>query len=415
MRLFSMIKRNSRLALKGNWGRATVILLLMLGAGAVLSGLQQGAIMIFAPGPTAIPQPGPDAAPGELFGYLYSAVNTAEWLITGLYVLLTALLVTPVSLGAMRWFYNLVHGKRLPVADVFYFFEAGRRYGRAVWYEISITVRTLLWSLLFFAVPGCLMTYSVWRLAGEGLTRAQTATAGMGVLLASVLMLLASLFYSVCVMRYALAAFLLGEDDNLSARKAIKQSVRYTRGYRFSLMWFGLSYIWWVILAVIFFSAVAVMPYPGGVAPIMQVSAGVMLFALAVFAMLYYWPYYSAGLAMYARFIIEKKSAEAQTTLEFTAPEEAAPPKTPEPDPLENLLYDRAAEDAADSQAKPEPDEPQEEQEENNGVPAEDEPVVDIEESPSETSEDVPDDEKPQNSWDWPAVEKPDGNERDEN
>ncbi len=119
MRLFSIIKRNSRLALRGNWGRAIILLLLMMGAGMVLSGLQQGAMMIFVPAASATPPPGPKASPQDLLGYLSGAVSLAEWIIISLHTLLTILLVTPVALGAMRWFYNLVHGKRLPVSDTF--------------------------------------------------------------------------------------------------------------------------------------------------------------------------------------------------------------------------------------------------------------------------------------------------------
>ncbi len=394
MRLFSIIKRNSRLALRGNWGRAIILLLLMMGAGMVLSGLQQGAMMIFVPAASATPPPGPEASPQDLLGYLSGAVSLAEWIIISLHTLLTILLVTPVALGAMRWFYNLVHGKRLPVSDAFYFFESGRRYGRAVWYEINISVRTLLWGLLFFTIPGCILFFSswAWQYPNDEMTRTQTAVAGLGVLLGCILTLLACLFYSACTMRYSLAAFLLGEDDGLSVRKAIKQSVRYTRGYRFSLVWFGLSYIWWLILAAIILTVVATLPYSGVAAPLLQLFAGAVLFVLVMFGAFYYWPYYTAGLAMYARFIIEKKQAEAQATLEFSAQEDAAPAESPTVDPLENLLYDRSA---ADERTTPETEEAQTENaSENPGdIPA----VTD--EAPAETAADAPVEEPPEAPW----------------
>jgi uncharacterized membrane protein len=305
MGMFSMIKRNSKRALKGNWGKAVTLTLLLFGALTLFAILQQAAIEMFvsrAPEPALPP---PDADLAQLAGYVAQAIPPAEWIIVGVFSALMLLIITPVEMGAARWFYALVRGEKQPISEAFWYFESGRRYGRSVWYSVNVGLRGFLWSVLFFAVPGGLLGYSSYWLSREDVTRAQSSAATIGVLIASCLMILAALFYSACVSRYMLAVFLLGESDDVTVGRAIRESVRYTRGFRFSLMWFALSYIGWIMLCCLFFPA------------------------------LYVWPYYSAGIAMYALYIIEKKRHEAASaTLEFAGPApEPKPEQEPEPEP----------------------------------------------------------------------------------
>jgi uncharacterized membrane protein len=302
MGMFSMIKRNSKRALKGNWGKAVTLTLLVFGAITLFTILQQAAIEMFV---SRVPQaalPPPDADLAQFAGYVAQAVPPAEWIIVGAFSALMLLIITPVEMGAARWFYALVRGEKQPLSEAFWYFESGRRYGRSVWYSVNVGLRSFLWSVLFFAVPGGLLGYSSYWLSREDVTRAQSAAATIGALIASCLMILAAVFYSACVSRYMLAVFLLGESDDVTVGRAIRDSVRYTRGFRFSLMWFALSYIGWFLLCGLLFPA------------------------------LYVWPYYSAGIAMYALYIIEKKRHEAASaTLEFAGPEPAPEPK-PEPE-----------------------------------------------------------------------------------
>jgi uncharacterized membrane protein len=303
MGLFSTIKRNSKRALKGNWGRAVTLAMLVFGATLLLSILQQAALEMFVVNrgqDAALPPPG--ASLQQIAAYIAQAFPLAEWIIIGVFTALMMLIIMPVEMGAARWFYGLVRGQKQPVSEAFYYFESGRRYGRSVWYCVNVGLRGCLWSLLFFAVPGGLFGYSAWWLNRADVTRAQSAAATIGALIASMLLILAAVFYSVCVSRYILAIYLLGESDGVTVGQAIRNSVKYTRGYRFSLMLFGLSYIGWILLCCLFFP------------------------------LLYVWPYYSAGIAMYALYIIEKKRHETpDATLEFAAPE---PEHVSEPEPI---------------------------------------------------------------------------------
>lgn len=302
MGLFSMLKHNSKLALKQSWGRAVILLLIILGVSSLISVLQQIALTIFVIRPMmdnpTMSNPPVTTDFREAFMWLVSQIPAAEWIIISISIILMILLIAPLSLGIMRWFFGLVHGKSAPITDVFHYYETVKDYWRAIWYDINVSIRCGLWSLLFYAVPGAILGASVYFLSGNrDATRQTIAVATSGVFLSVVLFLLATLFYAACVSRYTLTPYLMGEDDEISVGKAIKLSIAYTKGFRFSLVWFGLSYIGWLLISIFF---------------------------LPIF---YVWPYYSTGIAMYARFIIEKNRYEApESTREFSPPPEAETP-----------------------------------------------------------------------------------------
>lgn len=308
MGLFSIIKKNSRLALKGNWGRAIVILIIMGSVSLLITVVTQMAMTMFVP-----PQAWNAAEQVETYSDLMQfaegyRISAAEWIVYGVSTLLSILLISPLALGAARWYYRLVHGENLSVTELFFYFERGRSYLRAIFYEINLGIRSLLWMLVFYAVPSVILGIATFFLSGDAeLTRAGTTTATLGILLAVVLFLLATLFYAACLCRYTLTPYLMADNADLTVRQAIKLSVKYTRGFRFQILWFLLSYIGWFLLLIF------------------------------IWPTLYVTPYYSTGIAMYSRYLIEKnRSMPAEVTQEFSAelPHEAAPePEVPEDSP----------------------------------------------------------------------------------
>lgn len=299
MGLFSMLKKNAKLALKGNYGRAILILLLIFGVTILITILEQIAFTVFIKGPSLYEiieefVDDPAYALPELLDYY-----KIESIIVGITSVISLLFVTPLSLGAMRWFFRLVHGERMQIVELFHYFETLRGFGRSLWYNVNIYVRCLLWSIPFFTVPSAILGISVYFLSGgEEISRSSSAIASTGIFLASVLMLLASAFYAACISRYALVPYLIAENDDLTVRKAIRESVRYTRGFRFSIFWFELSFIGWMLLSIF-------------VWPLL----------------LYVMPYYYTAFAMYARYIIEKnRYCEPNETKEFAVAPDGAPP-----------------------------------------------------------------------------------------
>lgn len=275
MRLFSILKRNSKLALRGSWGRAIIILLILMGASTIISALTQISVEIFTENTFT------SVHPSDINDFYELAdefrLSMYEWLVMGISVLLSVLLISPLALGQMRWYYNLVHSRSMPLTELFYFFESGKSYVRAIGYEINLGIRTLLWMILFYAPPSVVFGVSIFFLSGNReLSRTASITATSGLFVAAVLYVIATIFYAALICRYALTPYLIADDPDLTVRQAIKLSVKYTKGYRFSLLWFYASYIGWFLLTIF------------------------------MFPILYVMPYYQTGIAMYARYIIEK-------------------------------------------------------------------------------------------------------------
>lgn len=279
MKLFPTLKRNSRLALRGSFGRAIVILLITMGVSTLISALAQVAMSMFAGPVNYVTAALNDADMTFLKMLAGFRMNPAEWIIISAVTVVSVLLMAPLSLGAIRWYYSLVHGEPLSVAELFYFFESGKLYARSIFYEINMSVRSLLWLVLFYGPPSAVYGISMYFLnGGEERAREALITATAGIFLSAILFILATLFYAACICRYALTPYLIAEDGDLTVRQAIKLSVKYTKGFRFSIIWFAASYAGWFLLMLI-------------------------AFMIPVF---YVVPYYSTGMAMYSRFIIEK-------------------------------------------------------------------------------------------------------------
>ena len=276
MSLFSMLKRNSKQALQGYRGRACLILLINFGVIFLLwmilfvatIGLGDG-LPYFrdSAGWLHFPQ-------GQL--YIFLGIQLVA-------MLFSLFLLTPLSLGNVLWYIGVVKARAQPVSEIFTFFESSRRYWRAVWYGINMAVRTMFWAILFFLLPtGVLMGAAVFtEMYGAGAGRQFAIISAFGMILAILLTLLATLMYCAYMTKYFLVAYLLACDENITVRSAIKKSSELTIGYRFSLLWYGISFIGWALLTVLLF------PF-----------------------MFYTVPYINTSFAMYANYLIEKNDAD---------------------------------------------------------------------------------------------------------
>lgn len=331
MSLFSVLKRNSRLALKDNWGKAILVLLVGGAATLVLQIVQSIVTDIFVPPLNIKPSLALRYGVGEFFYQSLLETTPVEMAVLAVFTVLAVLLLAPLNLGTVHWHYNVVHSRPGPVTDMFRFFESGTAYRRSVWYDVNLSVRCLLWALLFFAVPCGIFGGSLFALIGadQDVQRATVAMASVGILLGAVLTVLAGLFFAVTVNRYSLAAYLLCEDDSRTVGEAIKLSVDYTKGYRFSILWYQLSFIGWIFLCGFVFPA------------------------------LYVVPYLRTAIAMYARYIIEKnRMVPQESTKEFVVEAPSAVP--PYPDRERKPRPDVEDEDAPAEEPEPEPRLPQE-------------------------------------------------------
>jgi uncharacterized membrane protein len=293
MSLFSTLKQNSQKALDGRRGKAALILLLLMCVGLVVGVLLTAAtfgINGWMPYSNPTMEPEHPNMPLEEFV-----------LVTGIHVIMAlfgVFLMTPLYLGINGWYLSVVKGKPEPFSAVFSFFERSGRYFRAVWYCINMSVRTMLWAFAFFALPAAALYASIefYNRSWTSDSRQFALLSFFGLMLACVLTLFATVLYIVYMNKYFLVAYLLVNDDNITVFAAIRMSVKHSRGHRFSLLWFALSFIGWAILTMV----------PGVV--------------------FYTKPYIKTSFAMYAYYLMEKSRADKELSLtqEFS-------PEAPEP------------------------------------------------------------------------------------
>ncbi len=292
MSLFRTVKRNARLALRGNWGTAVGAVAVPGGIALLMAALETVALRFFV-APALLSNPTMEE-PFDLARLTREMLrfSWAELLITGGFVLLALLLLSPLWLGMRRWYFCLAAGWRPALGEMFRFFETPGRYGRAVWFNVQLSLRLFFGATVFFALPGGLFGISVWFLRTPGISRSTRVAAGAGLVLAGVLLLLASILFLAWSNRYTLAGYLLCESDATGARAALRGSVACTRGYRGTLLLFHLSFFGWYLLV-----------------------------PLSLFAMLFYVvPYHYAAFTLLCRYLVEKnRLTGAGSTQEFSA------------------------------------------------------------------------------------------------
>ena len=288
MSFYAVIKKNALAALKGRWPGAVGAVVFAAGIGVLLAVAESMLLQA--------------AVPAHLGGEIGQALDYAEFVrrffqyspvesaIVSGFSLVALFLFTPLTLGLTRWFYLLIAGEHPVFHDLFYFFERGRRYARAVGYTIQIGLRAGVWGLIFFCLPSGLLVACVRLLRIEELSPQLRSAASIGVLFALCLFLLAGILYVIFLGRYGLTVYLLCESDATTLNQAFRRSIRCTKGYLGTKFGFTLSYIGWYLLC-----------------------------ALILFIpLLWVVPYHRAGETVLARYLVEKnREPDLEGTKEF--------------------------------------------------------------------------------------------------
>jgi uncharacterized membrane protein len=298
-----MVKKNARESLRGHWGAAAGIFALCAGIFGALAALDAFFVWL-ASGDVSL-----GGEPGYFLRLVFYSENRYGVMITAGFTLIS-LLLSPLYLGAQRYFYNAAAEIPPRFFDLFYFFTGPKKYMRALWLSIQVNLRASLWGILFFAFPGGIMLVSVRFLILEELSRESRAAASVGVVLACGLFLLAGILFGIFVQKYTLTAFLICSEDK-SAGQIIKESVRASKGHRGMLFLFSLSYIGWYILAPFTF------------------------FTLLIFYVL---PSRSAGGMIMSRYLCERRERMNRRPEPVASAEYTAKGREPEA-PEDNALY----------------------------------------------------------------------------
>ncbi len=264
MTLFARVKHNARQALKRDLTSATAIATIII---LIFVGIQFMDSALFDI------QARPDII-SDYLAYGESAVPFWDFFYNSFGIvaisLVTFLTLSPLMLGAKKWYFTLSDGEYLEFGLLFSAFRSVGTYFSSLGVKISLFVRRLT-VFCVFLLPGLsvvsISLFTYYRLPEEA------NLWSIGVLLGAVLILFGVLFAAVVCCRYYLVEYYFLEGVDIS--DAIKLSTRATKGRLWRLFSFNLSFLmWWIG-------------------------------ALFVFPLLYSYSYISVSKGIFARYIMQ--------------------------------------------------------------------------------------------------------------
>lgn len=209
MKTNTTFKEEALSALKGNWGKGVLLMLIYF----LLAGVFMGPVVYTS---IAMQEQLLELGGRNNLNQMLSAMQDPDFLSlqtqanassSGL-TLLEILVLFPLSLGVLNAFRKLLtEGDNDLVPNAFHL--GFKPYLHKVWGMLLMYILIVLWTLLFI-IPGIIKTYS-----------------------------------------YAMTPYILHENPELSASEAIHRSRMMMKGHKFDLFWLQLSFIGWFFLCLL--------------------------------------------------------------------------------------------------------------------------------------------------------------------
>lgn len=276
------IKTDAKTALCNNWGKAICIMLVFL-AVWVLFALLESVISV-ALGLQSFQQM------FALEGLPPEHLNTTQMLLSVAMLVLSFLVLAPLTTGMIQWYYRLTEGESEEISTIFSMFSTAKIYFKTLWLHLNLTVRVLCWTVLLTG-PGALISWWGLRTLGRVTNDMGKALAVTGMFSGLVLLVLGIIFLLILSTKYLLALFLYVESPDVKISAAICASRHYTRGHRLELFAFFVSFLPWYLLCII------------------------------LVPLLYVVPYLSCSMALYSRYLIQLgRNREMEATKAYEAP-----------------------------------------------------------------------------------------------
>lgn len=245
------LKREARSQLAGHWPQALAVTAVYLAASLLFAVLQEGLSVLTGAIPLEVAL-GEASFTGLADTPLSVAVDTAV-------TVLQLVLLTPLVLGMVKWFFRRAQGEEVSIAVMFEYYTRGEQFVRALAFLANGLIRVLAWGCVSF-LPGaaCLAVASYQK---RVFSPSPQVAAGLWEPLGVVLLGLGFLLFIPMMLRFFLAPFLFVEDSSLSAGMCYRlsvQNMRFFRGHLFSLI---CSFIGWLLLCLFSFPLLFVYPY----------------------------------------------------------------------------------------------------------------------------------------------------------
>lgn len=184
-----------------------------------------------------------DTLPLEVYNLVMSIIGVMA-LILLVYTIITLIVGGPISLGYAKYNLGLVDGQPVTFMDLFSQFQY---FGAGFGVHFKRLLFIFLWTFLFVlpgAVVGVIATYVIIFAMGN---------AGMviAVWVLILCMLPGIVFGMTKTYSYSMAAYILYENQGMTAKEAIQRSIELMKGNRWRLFCLGFSFIGWGLLSIL--------------------------------------------------------------------------------------------------------------------------------------------------------------------
>lgn len=276
----TMLKIKSKSILTGRNMRASSLML-----AAVTAAVLMGAVPSFT-----------EFIPAEITGMLWlkAALNVAAPLIA-------VAALYPLRAGSEAWFLCGASGREPSALQVVFWYKPSKAI-KSIEMRFSLLARKLLWAAVFLAPGISVVSGALYMMMTEGISVKLLAASVAG---GGISFLVGLVFYLLMVQRYFLSYAMLARNPGKSAGQAVRQSVEAMNGSCAGTLLFRLSFMPWFLLC------------------------------LAVFPIIYVWPYYKQSCSclkyeLCRNYSLAEKEREKERQLSETTYETVAASETPQ-------------------------------------------------------------------------------------
>lgn len=248
----SGLKSNAKAMIKGHYGGAIVAVLAVFTASCLFGYLQTLIQVVFGMVDVKTGAYSLDFSKGITAGFTLGLLGML------LCSVASFLFTSPLSVGLIRYFWNFVSGNSAKVEQIFFYFSSGKKYLRALFFNIRLTFLKIMWGILCLGPGFALYAYGLYSsgvdisLILNGSNISVNDPMSLTVLSAGSLLLTAGgIIYLFLITRYFLANYIFVSDDEISAKNAITVAVKMAKGRVWQYICLYLSFIGWLLLSIL--------------------------------------------------------------------------------------------------------------------------------------------------------------------
>ena len=246
-----VVNRQAVRCLRGRWGKGVAGSLFIMGMWMLIFLLEQLCL-------TALSLLEEPLLEMPLLGIF---LTPAQAVASGVFSLISLLVLVPLLAGFTRWFYLLSSGPTPDLRTIFDFLASPRLYGKAVWLWFSTSLRVLIFGGLL-----SLPTLAVW-LGQRYLAVFSSPAAAIGraalLFLLLVLAVLSLILTAAFGLRYFLAPYYLASGDQVTVREAVRSSVQKMKGHKGQVLTLMVGWLPLWLSCLLLAPLPFVMPYCG--------------------------------------------------------------------------------------------------------------------------------------------------------